>query len=183
MLFRSQYGKLEMFVHAESVEGAEPIRPEDIRAVIRIGNDFNGNYYEVRIPLKRTEFGERDSMRIWPIENNLDLSLQDLMELKIRRNKAGIPPSRYYKETLSNGRTYAIMGNPNLGEVRGILLGVENTGQESLCTEVWFNELRLQQLDEKGGWAALARTDIKLSDLGTLSVSGSARSQIGRANV
>ena len=172
-----QYGKLEMFVHAESVEGAEPIRPEDIRAVIRIGNDFNGNYYEVRIPLKRTEFGERDSMRIWPIENNLDLSLQDLMELKIRRNKAGIPPSRYYKETLSNGRTYAIMGNPNLGEVRGILLGVENTGQESLCTEVWFNELRLQQLDEKGGWAALARTDIKLSDLGTLSVSGSARSR------
>ncbi len=172
-----QYGKLEMFIHAESVEGAEPIRPEDIRAVIRIGNDFNGNYYEVKIPLKRTEFGERDSARIWPLENNLNLSLQDLMELKVRRNRAGIPPSRYYKETLSNGRTYAIMGNPNLGEVRGVLLGVENTGQEALCAEVWFNELRLQQLDEKGGWAALARTDIKLADLGTLSVSGSARSR------
>ena len=99
------------------------------------------------------------------------------MELKVRRNRAGIPPSRYYKETLSNGRTYAIMGNPNLGEVRGVLLGVENTGQEALCAEVWFNELRLQQLDEKGGWAALARTDIKLADLGTLSVSGSARSR------
>lgn len=172
-----QYGKLEMFIHAESVEGAEPLQPGDINAVVRIGNDFNGNYYEVKIPLKRTEFGERDSVRIWPFENNLDLSLQDLMELKIRRNRAGIPPSRYYKETLSNGRTYAIMGNPNLGEVRGVLLGVENTGQESLCAEVWFNELRLQQLDEKGGWAALARTDIKLADLGTLSVSGSARSR------
>ncbi|NCW87562.1 MAG: cell surface protein SprA, partial [Chitinophagia bacterium] len=172
-----QYGKLEMFIHAESVEGAAPLRPGDISAVVRIGNDFNGNYYEVKIPLKRTEFGERDSVRIWPFENNLDLSLQDLMELKIRRNRAGIPPSRYYKETLSNGRTYAIMGNPNLGEVRGVLLGVENTGQESLCAEVWFNELRLQQLDEKGGWAALARTDIKLADLGTLSVSGSARSR------
>lgn len=172
-----QYGKLDMFIHAESVEGAPALRPGDISAVVRIGNDFNGNYYEVKIPLKRTEFGERDSARIWPFENNLDLSLPALMELKVRRNKLGIPPSRYYKETLPNGHTYAIMGNPNLGEVRGILLGVQNEGQESLCAEVWFNEMRLQQLDEKGGWAALTRTDIKLADLGTLSVSGSARSR------
>lgn len=172
-----QYGKLDMFIHAESVQGAQPLQPGDINAVVRIGNDFNGNYYEVKIPLKRTEFGERDSVKIWPAENNLDLSLQDLMDLKVRRNKAGIAPSRYYRETLPNGRTYAIMGNPNLGEVRGIMLGVENALQEALCTEVWFNELRLQQLDEKGGWAALGRTDIKLSDLGTFSLSGSARSR------
>lgn len=172
-----QYGKLDMFIHAESVEGAEPIRPEDARAVVRIGNDFNGNYYEVKIPLHRTEFGERDSALIWPMENNLDLSLPDLMELKIRRNRQGISPSRYYSETLPNGRTYAILGNPNLGEVRGIMLGVENAQQEALCTEVWFNELRLQQLDERGGWAAIARTDVKLADLGKISISGTARSR------
>jgi cell surface protein SprA len=172
-----QYGKLDMFIHAESVQGAQPLQPGDLNAVVRIGNDFNGNYYEVKIPLKRTEFGERDSVKIWPAENNLDLALQDLMDLKVRRNKAGIAPSRYYRETLPNGRTYAIMGNPNLGEVRGIMLGVENALQEALCAEVWFNELRLQQLDEKGGWAALGRTDIKLSDLGTFSLSGSARSR------
>jgi cell surface protein SprA len=172
-----QYGKLDMFIHAESVEGAQPIQPGDAYAVVRIGNDFNGNYYEVKIPLKRTEFGERDSINIWPEVNNLNLSLQDLMDLKVRRNKAGIAPSRYYRESLPNGRTYAILGNPNLGEVRGILLGVENAKQEALCAEVWFNELRLQQLDEKGGWAALGRADIKLSDLGTISLSGSARSR------
>lgn len=172
-----QYGKLDMFIHAESVEGAEPLLPGDINAVIRIGNDFNGNYYEVKIPLKRTEFGERDSALIWPLENNLDLSLAELMELKVRRNRAGVSPSQYYSETLLNGRTFAIMGNPNLGEVRGILLGVENTRQEAMCAEVWFNELRLQQLDERGGWAAVARTDIKLADLGKISLSGSARSR------
>jgi cell surface protein SprA len=172
-----QYGKLDMFIHAESVEGAEPLLPGDINAVVRIGNDFNGNYYEVKIPLKRTEFGERDSASIWPLENNLDLSLPELMELKVRRNRAGVPPSQYYSETLPNGRTFAIMGNPNLGEVRGILLGVENTRQEAMCAEVWFNELRLQQLDERGGWAAVARTDIKLADLGKISLSGSARSR------
>jgi cell surface protein SprA len=166
-----------MFIHAESVAGAQALREGDLNAVVRIGNDFNGNYYEVKIPLKRTEFGERDSINIWPEVNNLNLSLQDLMDLKVRRNKAGIAPSRYYRETLANGRTYAIMGNPNLGEVRGIMLGVENVLQEALCAEVWFNELRLQQLDEKGGWAALGRTDIRLSDLGTISLSGSARSR------
>ncbi len=172
-----QYGRLSMFIHAEDVQGAQPIQFGELNAVVRIGNDFSSNYYEVKIPLKITPFGERDSLKIWPADNNLDFDLSDLTDLKTRRNKAGVSPSRYYRETLSNGRSYAIMGNPNLGEVRGMLLGVENTTQETMCTEVWFNELRLQQLDEKGGWSALARTDIRLADLGTLSLSGTARSR------
>ena len=47
-----QYGKLSMFIHAESVPGAQPVADGDIKAVIRIGNDFSGNYYEIKIPLK-----------------------------------------------------------------------------------------------------------------------------------
>ncbi|MFN4893080.1 MAG: cell surface protein SprA [Bacteroidota bacterium] len=172
-----QYARLSMFIHAEDVQGAQPIQFGELNAVVRIGNDFSGNYYEVKIPLKITPFGERDSLRIWPADNNLDFDLSELTDLKTRRNKLGISPSRYYSETLPSGRKYAIIGNPNLGEVRGMLLGVENTAQEAMCTEVWFNELRLQQLDERGGWSALARTDIRLADLGTLSLSGTARSR------
>lgn len=172
-----QYRKLSMFVHAESVIGQQPIAEGEMQAVIRIGNDFSGNYYEVRIPLKITPFGATDSLDIWPAVNNLDFDLDELNSLKSRRNRAGVPSSRYYSETLANGRRIAILGNPNLGEVRGMLLGVENLAQESLCTEVWFNELRLQQLDEQGGWAALARTDIRLADLGNISLSATARSR------
>lgn len=171
-----QYGRLSMFIHAESVRGNQLLENGDLNGVVRMGNDFSGNYYEVKIPLKITDFGETDSLRIWPEENNLDFQLNDLTELKKRRNKLGIPPTEYYKETLPNGRTYAIIGNPNLGEVRGMLLAVENTKLEAACTEVWFNELRFSQLDEKGGWAALARTDIRLADLGTFSLSATARS-------
>ena len=171
-----QYGKLSMFVHAESVLNAPPIEDGDIKAVIRIGNDFSGNYYEVKIPLKITPFGATDSLTIWPEINNLDFQLDDLTDLKKRRNKLGIAPSQYYKETLSNGRSYAMLGNPNLGEVRGMLMAVENVAQESICTEIWFNELRFSQLDEKGGWAALGRVDFRLADLGTLTLSGTARS-------
>lgn len=172
-----QYRKLSMFVHAESVKGAFPVSDGDMNAVIRIGNDFSGNYYEVKIPLKVTQFGETDSARIWPQENYLDFDLDILTDLKTKRNQQNVSPAMYYRETQADGRSYAILGNPNLGEVRGMLMGVESVNQENLCTEVWFNELRLQQLDEKGGYAALARADIRLADLGTISVSGTAKTR------
>jgi len=171
-----KYGKLLMFIHAESVKGAQPLSDGDLSAVIRIGSDFSGNYYEVKIPLKITPFGATDSLIIWPEVNNLDFDLAELTKLKSRRNKLGIPSSQYYKEVLANGKSFAIIGNPNLGEVRGMLLAVENERLETVCTEVWFNELRFSHLDEKGGWAALGRIDLKLADLGTLTLSGTARS-------
>ena len=169
-----QYKKLSMFIHAESIKNYQPLTFGDMNAVIRIGNDFSGNYYEVRIPLHITDFGETDSLKIWPEENNLDLDLDDLVALKVERNKT-VPNSQYYKKTFPNGRTYAIFGNPNLGEVRGMLMGIENVRLESVNTEVWFNELRLSQLDEKGGWAANARIDFKLADLGSMTIAGTAR--------
>ena len=172
-----QYGRMSMFVHIEDAYApGTNFKDGDVLAVVRIGNDFAGNYYEVKIPLKVTRWGETDSLKIWPEENNLDFDLQELVKLKTERNKSGTSPSLYYKKVLSNGRIYAILGNPNLGEVRGMLLGLENVGQESVCAEAWFNELRLSRLDEKGGYAAIGRMDINLADLGNLSVSGSIRS-------
>ena len=166
-----------MFIHAESVKGNSELLDGDISGVVRIGNDFSGNYYEIKMPLKITPFGTSDSLLIWPEVNNLDFDLSELTDLKFRRNKSGAPPSKYYKETKANGRSYAVIGNPNLGEVRGLLLAVENVKQESICTEVWFNELRFSKLDEEGGWAALARADIRLADLGTITVAGTAKSK------
>ena len=40
------------------------------------------------------------------------------------------------------------------------------------CVKVWVNELRLTDFDQEGGWAALARVNTTLADLGTLSVAG-----------
>ncbi len=131
------------------------------------------NYYEIRIPLKVTRWGSRDSLLIWPEENNLDLDLNLLPQIKSRRNSVGA--NQYYRETIG-GRTYSIRGNPNLGEVRGMMLAVQNAKTNSICTEVWFNELRLSRLDEKGGYAALGRVDLKLADLGNVSFTGSVRS-------
>ena len=107
-----------MFVHAESakVPGTD-LQNGDLNAVIRIGNDFVSNYYEIKIPLNITPWGTRDSLLIWPAENNLDFDLNLLPQIKARRNQSGansIITGRPLTE-----RTYAILGNPNLGEVRG----------------------------------------------------------------
>jgi cell surface protein SprA len=171
-----QYGRLSMFVHAESVT-RNVVQSDDLNAVIRIGNDFVSNYYEIKIPLKITDHtNSRDSLVIWPELNNLDFDLQILTALKSERNRLGPNPSVYYSKDLADGRQISILGNPNLGEVRGMLLGVENVRREVACAEIWFNELRLSKLDEEGGYAALARVDLRLADLGNISVAGSVRS-------
>lgn len=177
-----QYGKLSLFLHAESIVGQRVVQDDELSAVIRIGQDFLNNYYEIRIPLKVTQPGtypRGQEEKVWPVLNNLDLSLRDLIDLKLRRNNAGRSPTQIFREKFGN-KTYSIVGNPNLGEVRGMLVGVENVYRPDgppLSAEVWVNELSLSQLNEQGGWAALGRVDLTLADLGTLSVSGNTYTQ------
>lgn len=169
-----QYRKLSMFIHAESVNGQPALSDGKISAVIRIGNDYINNFYEIKIPLKITPAGATVDTDIWPEVNNLDFNLSILEELKAERNNQLFNPNNIYRKVV-NGRTYSVIGSPNFGEVQGFLIGVENPGDGTgppVCSEVWINELRLSQIDEKGGWAALGRVDLTLADLGTLTFSG-----------
>ena len=177
-----QFKKLQLYIHAEQKEGTT-LNNNDLTAVIRIGSDFVSNYYEVRIPLKLTPLNlglnpnsNEYNDTLWIKSNNLDLDLADLTSLKTRRNLSNTPLNTLYSQQESNGQTYAIMGNPNLGQITGILMGVENTNATSACGELWFNELRLSSMDEKGGWASLERVDANLADLGTISVSANTHS-------
>ena len=173
-----QYGELSMFIHAESVINQQKVEDGQLNAVIRIGQDFLNNYYEIRIPLKITLPGATVTAdEIWPAENNLDIILNDLVQLKLRRNSSGASLSNIYREVVGN-KTISVFGNPNLGEVQGFLIGVENTSSSiPVYTEVWVNELRLSRIDENGGYAALGRVDLQLADLGSLSVSANTYTQ------
>jgi cell surface protein SprA len=158
-----------------------PLLDDELYAVIRLGQDFLNNYYEIKIPLKVTRPGnypKGQEEKIWPALNNLDLSLRSLIDLKQRRNSKGLSVTNIYRETLGN-KIVSVQGNPNLGEVRGILIGVENKYLPDgpvISAEVWANELRLSEMDEQGGWSALGRVDMVLADLGTLSVSANTHS-------
>jgi cell surface protein SprA len=167
-----KYGEMNMFIHAESaLKQSPPLENGQIDAVIRIGQDFTDNYYEIKIPLEITQFNSAATAEeIWPDSNSLNLVLNDLVQLKIRRDSKRVNITGFYSEAVGD-RTYAIKGNPNLGEVQGFLIGVENETDATISTEVWVNELRLSKIDDKGGYAALGRVDMQLADLGTLSVS------------
>jgi cell surface protein SprA len=175
-----QYGKLSLFIHAESSVGpnGRDIRDGELSALVRIGSDFSSNYYEIKVPLKITDWNARDSEAIWPSVNTLELALDKLTRVKMARNRAAYSPSRFFSQTI-DGQTISIIGNPNLGEVRGMMLAVKNTkeAQEPVCAEVWFNELRLSRIDEEGAWAALGRVDIRLADLGAISLAGSIKTK------
>jgi cell surface protein SprA len=170
-----RYGKLDMFIHAESAGGADNLHDGDLYAVIRMGSDFISNFYEVKIPLLKTIWFTNDPTKIWPDSNNLNLSLQRLVSLKEARNNSGGGSNSYYRQVDPDGRVYAMYGNPNLGQVQAIFLGIENVSQATVCTEVWFDELRLLDINDQGGYAAVGRIDMKLADLGTMYFAGSIR--------
>jgi cell surface protein SprA len=177
-----QFQNLKMFVHAEARNTAR-LNNDDLRAFIRLGNDFSTNYYEYQVPLKVTVPGSTASAEIWPIENEMEITLQDFVNIKAERNKIGASIQIPYSKVLANGHLLRIIGNPNLGDVKMAMLGINNPkrGEKnnsatddglSKCAEVWFNELRLSGLNEKGGYAAVARADVQLADLGTVRASG-----------
>jgi cell surface protein SprA len=171
-----QYKRLNMFIHAEGIQNdpTSVTADDQLYAVVRLGQDFISNYYEIKIPLKLTPFGATDTARIWPAANYLDFNLDILPTLKTARNKT--PGFRYdsiYRQQI-DGRTYSLMGNPNLGEIKGMLFAIENPhdDERERSAEIWIDELRLSQLDEQGGIAAQGRVEVQLADLGNLAISG-----------
>ncbi len=174
-----RYGKLSMFIHAEDKKNINRVDSGSMTAIIRIGQDFQNNFYEIRIPLITTKqkiYSSSETRDVWPLENELNLSLMELVKLKLERDKQNLPFNKKFGQNFGKQR-YSVMGNPNLGEVRGVLIAVENTKSEvPIDAEVWINELRLSDLDESGSWAALGRMDLILADLGTLAISANTRS-------
>ncbi len=186
-----QFGGLRMFVHAESQVDQTPLRDGDVRAFIRIGSDFINNYYEYQIPLRITPPGTKDDRLIWPDQNLLDLLLSDLVAAKTERNSAGLPAFVPYSKVDSKGNTIVVVGNPNVGEAKTIMLGILNpkkTAQTPTddglgkCAEVWFDELRMTGLNETPGYAATGKVNLQLADLGSAHLGGSMHTQ-GYGNI
>jgi cell surface protein SprA len=170
------YKTIKMFLHAES----QLAQDGDVVAIMRIGTDLENNFYQYEIPLKLTPYGTRDAASIWPTENELVIDLEEFYKVKLNReNNNTNNPNGFYSETLPNGHTISMIGLPDLSNVRTVLLGVKNavnSSQEKLCAEVWFNELRLVDFVNTGGYAANARLVTKLADFATVTVSGNYQS-------
>ncbi|MCL6523360.1 MAG: cell surface protein SprA [Thermoflavifilum sp.] len=177
-----RYKTLRMFVHAEAADNPNSLHNGDVQLIIRLGSDFVSNYYEYRIPLQITPWGSTSPLTIWPDSNDVALDLAALTQLKQQRNLSGAPVNIPFTQVDSYGRVMAVVGNPNLGQVTEAMIGILNPKKDSLnsrddglpkSVEVWCDEMRLSDLDEHGGYAAVGRVDLQLADLGTVSISGS----------
>ncbi|MDE5419360.1 cell surface protein SprA [Labilibaculum sp. DW002] len=197
-----KYGKLKMDVHAEEIEGYT-LNDEEVHVFIRLGADYQDNYYEYEIPLKLTEPGiydgnnDNDRLSVWPDENRFDFKLRLFQTIKQLRNdglrEAGstLQYSDVYDvrvgditndaDPLHADHIVRIKGNPNLANVKTVMIGVKNPDEDASgsddnlpkSVEVWLNELRLSDFDEDGGWAANLRVTTKLADFGTVTWAGS----------
>jgi cell surface protein SprA len=173
----NQYKQMALYIHAETAPLSTPIPNDKLFAIVRIGNDFINNFYEVKIPLKVTPNGNYSSSsckKVWPDDNLLDFDLDVLRNLKIERNTSAAIPSSIYRKTIGN-KQFSIMGNPSLGEIRGILLAVYNSETDiTYDGEIWFNELRLKGLNQNSSYAARGNLQISLADgLGSVNVAAS----------
>ncbi|WP_245546778.1 T9SS outer membrane translocon Sov/SprA [Pseudopedobacter saltans] len=175
------YKRLKMFIHAESADETRPLNDGDVNAFIRVGTDYQENYYEYEIPLKITSPSTKDPDLIWPRENYLDVEFKVFQQAKTARNNARLPNGQPWPfnvpYTFTDGNNkVTIKGQPDLSKIRTIMLGARNPvggPADDKSVEIWFNELRLSDFDERGGWAATARMNAKLADFADVTMSAS----------
>ncbi len=176
------YDRMKMFVHAESSNDVEIPRGE-LKLFVRLGSDFKNNYYEYEIPLAMSNpdslptntNSSEYKQQVWLPENEVDLDLKALVNLKQNRNAMDNTSLADEFEMLVGDNKIKVRGNPNIGYVKVMMIGIRNpynADGAAYSAEVWANELRVTGLDERGGVAALARMDVSLADFGNLTVSG-----------
>ena len=87
-----------------------------------------------------------------------------------------------YQSIDAKGNTIVVVGNPNVGEAKTIMLGILNPKKTTntpnddglaKCVEVWFNEMRMTGMNQEPGYAASGKVNIQLADLGSVRASGS----------
>jgi len=190
-----QFKKLKMFIHAEALPAeastGNGLKNNEMIGFIRFGNDFTENFYQVEIPLKVTQSGASSAEDVWPEANEIDLPLSLLTQIKILSQKHDFQPDEIFYMTENeldpsrdNKLRIGVRGNPNFGLVRTLMVGMKNNtvvsfnpDNETLTPrevkgEVWFNELRLSEMDNKGGMAAVVNIDGNIADFATVSATG-----------
>lgn len=181
-----QYKRIQMFAHANAFDpNTTGLQNSQLAVFVRFGSDYKNNYYEYEIPLTLTAPGRYNGysregcVAVWPEENMLDVPLKVFTAVKKARNEAkaagtasfSMPFVTYDADKPANKIT--IVGNPTLGEVKTMIIGVRNLSGEEKSGEVWVNELRLLEYNNEGGWAARGKLNVQLSDFGTIDLNGS----------
>lgn len=164
-----QYGRLKMFFHAHSQDAQNG----ELSAFLRMGTDYTDNYYEIEVPLMLTPQGTRNPRDIWPLENEIDIALDEIVGVKAERDNNQRPQNLAYSVQIRQYKV-TVVGRPELSFIQGMMIGIRNPGitggaSKSVC--VWANELRVTDFNKSSGWAANARLNMQIADVAVISSS------------
>ncbi|MGE8533677.1 cell surface protein SprA [Chryseobacterium sp. D764] len=182
-----RYKKLKLFVHAHDPLNRVIGMDEKTKFFIRFGSDATDNYYEYESSLNMTPTTATAPMEIWPLENEVNLDVQNFVDAKIRRDKSGVPITNRtmdptYQEPFKN---IYIKGRPSLGNITTIMIGVRNAdarGGAGITRVLWVNEIRLSEIENDGGYAGNASLNFNMGDLATVNANASYTS-VGFGNI
>ncbi len=109
----------------------------------------------------------------------LDVPISVFTDVKKKRNAGRGNGTASYNREFSiyddkrPANRVSVMGNPTLGEIKTMIIGVRNLSSSEKSGEIWVNEMRLLEFNNEGGWAARGQLNIQLSDFGTVDVNAS----------
>lgn len=181
------YKRMQMWIHAEApVVDQTNLKNGDLALFVRVGSDVKNNYYEYEIPLELTparnynNMSSADRRIVWPESNFLDVPFSLFTDLKTQRNRdksagtQGVGYGMLYsmRDPSNENNTVSVLGNPSLGDVRVMLIGVRNKSNSVKDGAVWVNELKVTDFNESGGWAANATVNLGISDVAQVNFGG-----------
>ena len=155
------YKTMKMFVHGDASFRFIDTLNYDARMFFRFGLD-SLNYYEYSEPVRPG----------WDPSNEVVIHFSDITSIKQTRDSANVlskpkpvpggPPGSYFR----------VLGNPSLTNLVYLSLGVENPLGRGrpvpLQGEVWFDELRLIDVDNTPGVAWRMDSQLKLADVASV---------------
>lgn len=182
-----RFKRMKLFVHAEYLKDVTRSGlDDDAKFFIRFGNDASDNYYEYEFSLTYTPQNARSPMEIWPLDNTVDLEIQNFVDAKLKRDRDAMNyiSNRYhYPDFGDQNKKIYVKGRPSLGNVTTIMIGVRNAGvniinrghqpPETKDLVLWVDELRLAEIDNKGGYAGNTSLNFNLGDFATVNAMAS----------
>lgn len=184
-----QFKKLRMFMHAQNGDDiTNNLGDAELVGFVRMGNDLTENYYQMEVPLVVSQ-GASSPEQVWPQQNEINIPLEYLQKIKALGISNGtlINPEPVFYDIVNGNvqqvanptsgyvvgqQRIAIKGNPNFGDIRTLMVGVKNIANRNACGQVWFNELRLSDMDNEGGWASVVSMDTNLADFANITATG-----------
>ncbi|KFC18045.1 cell surface protein SprA [Chryseobacterium sp. FH1] len=180
-----RYKKLQMFVHAQNIDQPNITKDPNAKFFIRFGSDAVDNYYEYEASLNYTSQNATSPLDIWPSENEVNLEIENFVNAKLKRdelirsggqNIAERYLFRDYGDDEADKKIY-VKGRPSIGNVTTIMIGVRNNAPNALTNSktlvLWVNEIRLSEIENKGGYAGNASLNFNLGDFAMVNANAS----------